>query len=123
MLFRSEAAALHSAITRIGTLYVGRKISRRGASDALAGLDVTPTHRDHLLAVWDSERAATVRLLTPAQVVDLWELGAFDEAEATAELVGLGYTPRDAWGLLSIKAKALQPNKPAQGPPGPGQIP
>ena len=118
-----EVAALHSATTRIGTLYVGRKISRQGALDGLRGLDVTQAHADHLMATWDAERASTVRLLTPAEVVDAWELGLSSQAEAQAELVGLGYTPRDAWLKLSIKAKAAQPHEPPPGPVGPGQIP
>ena len=35
------------------------------------------------------------------------------EAEALGELQILGYTALDAWTLLSIKAKAPLPNKPA----------
>lgn len=118
-----EVAALNSQVGRIGTLYMGRKITRRAASDALDALGATHAHRDHLLALWDVERAANVRPLTPAEIVDAWEFSIIDQAEAERELVNLGYTPRDAWLKLSIKAKAAQPNPPAQGPQGPGVNP
>lgn len=118
-----ELRVLNSAITRVGTLYVNHKITRGGAASALAALDVAQSHVDHLLAEWDVTAAANVRQLTPAQIVDAWEFKVISQDEATAELVAVGYTPRDAWVLLSNKAKQPLPNPPAQGPPGPGAIP
>lgn len=120
---RREVAVVQSGVTRIGTLYISRKINRQGAKDALDGLDVTPAHRDHLLSTWDAERAANVRQLTPAQIVDAWQYDVIDQATAEQELQNLGYTPLDAWILLSNKAKAPLPDRPAPGPVGPGVNP
>jgi len=118
-----ELRVLNSAVTRVGTLYVGHKITRQAAGDALTALDVSGDHAAHLLKTWDLEAAANVRLLTPAQIVEAWDYSILTQDEAQAELVHLGYTPRDAWVLLSIKAKGAQPNEPGQGPAGPGVIP
>lgn len=118
-----EVRALNSAITRLGTLYTSHKITRTGATEGLAALGLGQSHIDHLLGEWDVTAAANVRQLTPAEIVDAWQLNLIDGNEAIAELVAIGYTPRDAWIKLSIKAKQAQPNEPAQGPAGPGVLP
>lgn len=118
-----ELRVLNSAVTRVGTLYVAHKITRDAAGKALAAYGVVGDHQAHLLATWDTERVANVRQLTPAQIVDAWEYGNLDDGEASGELVAIGYTPFDAWVLLSNKAKKPLPGKPAQGPPGPGLLP
>lgn len=120
---RREVAALQSAQTRIGTLYVARKVTRQAAATALADLKLPDAAAARLLATWDVQRASTVKQLTEAQITSGWEYQVFTAEEATAELVAIGYTPFDAWALLSIKAKGAQPNKPPQGPAGPGVVP
>jgi hypothetical protein len=120
---KREVAAVASAVTRIGALYLAHKITRTGAKQALGALDVAQAHADHLLATWDAEKAANVRVLTPAQIVDAWEFAIIDQATATAELVNLGYTALDAWILLSNKAKAPLPDRPALSAAGPGVNP
>lgn len=118
-----EVRVLNSAITHIGTLYVGHKITRAGAQSALAALRLPPARQANLLSTWDVEQRSTVRPLTPAQITDAWEYGVMDQATAQAELVHLGYTPYDAWVVLSVKNKAPLPDPPAQGPAGPGVNP
>ena len=115
-----EVKALNSAVTRIGTLYIGHKITRQAAATALATLEAPAAHTDTLLTTWDLERASNVRPLTEAQIADAWFYQSITEAEALAELQAIGYTPFDAWVVLSNKNKAPLPGKPAQGPSGPG---
>jgi hypothetical protein len=115
-----ELRAVNSAVTKTATLYVAHKITRQGASEALTALELTPAHRDQLLATWDAERAANVRPLTEAQITGAWEYEILTEAEALAELEGIGMTPFDAWVALSVKAKAPLPGRPGRGPGGPG---
>jgi hypothetical protein len=73
----------------------------------------------------DLEASVTVRTLTEAQIVDAWGKGILDDNGAMTELGNLGFTPFDAWVLLSIKAGGPLPGQPAPGPPSPlpGVIP
>lgn len=115
-----EVKALNSAVTRIGTLYIAHKITRQAAASALATLEATPGHADTLLTTWDLERASNVRPLTESQIADAWQYGVMDQATAQAELEAIGYTPFDAWVVLSVKNKSPLGAAPARGPGGPG---
>ena len=107
---------LTAAVTKVRTLYVGRKIDAPGARKALADLGVPGDQVTALMATWDIEAATNVRDLTPAEILDAWELTILTQDEAEAELQALGYTPWDAWVKLSIKNKGPLPNPPAKGP-------
>lgn len=93
------------AIGRVRTYYTGRKIGRPAAISALRKLGVDSDQIGELLGIWDLELELNTRRLTPAEIQDALELGIYTDAEATRELVALGYTPRDAWIYLSVKAK------------------
>ena len=56
-----------------------------------------------IVATWDIERSANLKVLTAAQIVDAWYVQIIGQDEALAELVAIGYTPRDAYIVLSIK--------------------
>jgi hypothetical protein len=115
-----ELKAVNSAVTKVGTLYVGHKITRQAANQAVLALGVSPAHAANLLATWDLEQSNNVRLLTPAQIVDAWNYGVYDQPTAQAKLEAEGYTPFDAWTLLSIKAETPLPGRPAESDLGPG---
>lgn len=101
---------------RVGTYYITHKIDRANALTMLAALGIDPAAAAGLVAGWDVDRQANVRTLTAAQIADALEFGILTYAEAITELEVLGYTPLDAWTVLSIKAKQPLPNKPAGGP-------
>ena len=103
------------AIGRVRTTYTGRKITRAQAVAALSQLDVGSEQVSDLLGIWDLELELNTKRLTAAEIQDALELGIFDQAEATRELVALGYTPRDAWIYLSVKAKRPLDGEPAAG--------
>ena len=109
-------AQVTGAVSRIRSLYAARKITAQTAIDALAALDIPAATATEMMDTWSVENAISVRTLTEAQIVGAWEIQALTEAEALQELANIGYTPFDSWVLLSIKAKAPQDNKPAQGP-------
>ena len=111
--------ALGRAITRIGALYQGRKIDAATARQALASLSMPAVNIDPLLADWAAVAGVNVRTLTESQIVDAWAAKVMDQATAMTELESIGYTPFDAWVLLSVKAKAPLPGRPA---PGPGSL-
>lgn len=113
---KRQSAALNSAITRVGTLYINHKLTAAEASQALAAYKVPASQAQQLVATWTIERAANVKVLTATEVVDAWEYGNIDQATAERYLVGLGYTPFTAWVLLSNKNKGPLGTPPPLGP-------
>ena len=109
-------AAVNNALSRVRTLYAGRKITVETARDALKQLGVDGTSINDVISAWQIENSVSVKTLTAAQITEAWFIGAITEDEALVELENIGYTPFDAWILLSIKGKSLQKGKPAQGP-------
>lgn len=112
-------AAQNSAVSRVGTLYAARKITEQTAKQSLLALQVPPAAVNDIIATWQLENSITVKTLTETQIVDAWHADIMTQAEAETELGNIGYTPYDAWVLLSLKAKAPLPNRPAQGPAAP----
>ena len=111
--------AVGNAITRTRALFAARKITVDTAKQSLIRLQVPSGQIDGIIAAWEVENSISVKVLTETQIIDAWQIGVFTDAEATTELQNIGYTPFDAWALMSVKAKAPLPNKPAQGPPPP----
>lgn len=118
---RYQLASVSRSVQRIASLYTGRKIGAAAAKSALLALKI-PVHTvDEVMVEWQAQAAVNVRTLTPAQIIDAWYYKSIDQGEATAELQALGYTPYDAWVLLSNKAKGPLPGKPPREvapPPG-----
>lgn len=112
-------AQQNSAISRVGTLYAARKITAQTARQSLITLQVPTAALDDIMATWQLENSISVKLLTPSQIVDAWEFAVMTEDEALTELGNVGYTPYDAWVLLSLKAKGPLPGKPSPGPAAP----
>lgn len=109
---RYVITAVSASVARLQTLFVGRKISAQTAADSLAKLDIPATEVQALIADWEITAAANVKILTEAQVVSAWYYGVISQDEAITDLGAVGYSPYDAWVLLSNKAKAPLPNKP-----------
>ncbi len=112
-------AQQNSAVSRVGSLYAARKITEQTAKQSLITLQVPPAAVNDIIATWQLENSITVKLLTETQIADAWEYGVMTEGEALTELVNIGYTPYDAWVIISLKAKQPQPGKPAPGPAPP----
>lgn len=109
----------NSAVSRVGSLYAARKITAATAKQSLITLQVPPATVEDIMATWQLENSITVKTLSATQIVDAWEYKVMTQAEAETELSNIGYTPYDSWVLLSLKAKAPLPGKPAQGPAAP----
>lgn len=112
---RVTEAAVRAAVGRVHTLYTSHKITAQAAGQALADLGIEAAQAGDLLTVWAHERAANVRTLTPAQIASALGDSILTQAEAQALLEEDGYTPHDAWVVLSVHAKAPLPNEPATG--------
>ena len=112
-------AAQNSAVTRVGSLYAARKITAQTAQQSLLSLQVPAAAVQDIISVWQLENSINVKLLTQAEIVDAWVYNIMSQDEAVTELTNIGYTPYDAWVLLSVKAKAPLPGQPEPGPAPP----
>lgn len=115
--------AVQNALSRIRTLYASRKITRETAHDSLISLGIDGSQVDAIVKSWQIENSVSVKVLTEAQIGRAFKLGIMTEDEALVELENIGYTPYDAWVILSLEDKALVAGKPAKGPAPPqGQV-
>jgi hypothetical protein len=112
-------AQQNSAVSRIGTLYAARKITEQTAKQSLITLQVPADAVTDIIATWQLENSINVKVLTEAQIIDAWEYQIMDGTTALTELTNIGYTPYDAWVLLSVKAKGPLPGQPEPGPAPP----
>lgn len=113
--------SVNKSVQRIAALFTGRKIGQTTAIDALTKLGISATAIDQIIGDWELQAAANVKTLTETQIVDAWYYGITSTAEAITDLGAIGYTPYDAWTVLSIKAKTPIPGKPPRivaPPPG-----
>ncbi len=109
---RATQAAVGHAVTRIRSLYTAHKLDRAAALGAMADLGIDADSASQLVSVWDHERAANVRTLTPADIASGFGHGIITQDVAQAELEQLGYSPHDAWLYLSIHHKSALPGEP-----------
>lgn len=114
---RKTLANLNKNITKIGTYFIAHKIEANTAAAQLGQLGVPADQIQDLLVGWGIDRTADVKILTPAQIAAAVQYQVITEDEGLAEIERLGYTPYDAWILLSNRAKGPLPNKPLPGPP------
>ena len=112
-------AQQNSAVTRIGTLYATRKITEQTAKASLIQLQVPGAAVNEIIKTWQLENSITVKTLTETQIIDAVEYQVMTAEQGMTELQNIGYTPYDAWVLLSVKAKAALPGKPSPGPAPP----
>lgn len=113
--------SVNRSVQRIATLFVGRKIGEQTARSSLVTLGISAVAVDQIIGDWRLQAAANVKTLTETQIVDAWYYQIYTDTEALAELEAIGYTPYDAWTVLSLKAKGPLPGKPARivaPPPG-----
>lgn len=104
--------SVNKTVARLQTLFTARKIGLETARSALLKLQIPASTVDATLNDWVLQAAVTVKTLTEAQVVDAWYYEALSDAQAIELLGAIGYTPFDAWVVLSIKAKGPLPGQP-----------
>lgn len=115
---KRSVAAINAATSRVHTLYVNRKIDKAGAVGALNSLHVPAAQVDQLLSTWDIERFTNVKVLSQGEIASAFFYKILGQDEAMAELVAIGFTPLDAWIILSVRTHNPLPNKPPAGPGG-----
>lgn len=113
---RRAIAAVNTAVSRVQTLFVGHKIDAALAQSALNALAVPADQVAEIIQIWTLEASVNVATLTESQIGQAYSAKIITQDEAMAELEHIGYTPLDAWTLLSIRAKTPLPDKPGAGP-------
>lgn len=111
---RYAVDSINKSVQRVATLFTGRKISAATAINALTKLGVSATSIDQIIGDWEIQAAANVKTLTETQIIDAWYYKVIAQDQAITYLGAIGYTPYDAWVLLSNKAKGPLPGQPAQ---------
>jgi hypothetical protein len=99
---RVEHAYLQAAVGHVRAAVVARHITPTEASGQLDQLGTPADQRDQLINLWGLEVAATVRVLTPAQILKANKLNVFSDQEALDRLTAEGYSQRDAETLITI---------------------
>lgn len=117
-----EVQTFNKAVNRVGTLYANHRVTRDSAVRVLGELGLTPAHVDKLMATWDLELYAEVKLPTLAEIGGALKNGAISAAEALTEAGRLGYQPWDAYVALSAHAGGPVGNKPSAAPVPPGVV-
>lgn len=116
---------INKSVQRVATLFTGRKIGATAARAALLKLQIPAHTIDEIISGWEIQAAINVKVLTESQIAEAWYREIISDAEAKAELEAIGYTPYDAWIVLSLKAKGPIPGKPKRtvAPPSGAVIP
>jgi hypothetical protein len=122
-LLQQEVSALRTATTKVGSLYVGHKITRAGAINALGELGVSAAGQANLMATWDVEATSNVQLLTATEIAQAFHYQAITQDQATQYLMDLGYNAFDAYVKLSNISQQALPNPPAATPSAPAVNP
>jgi hypothetical protein len=100
-----EHALKQRAINRVGSLYVGRRISKQQALATLDTLKLPAKQRDRLLEVWTAERSDNLKHLTLTELGHAVQNDWLTADQALEIIAGQGYGPRDAWIALNIHLK------------------
>lgn len=115
--------AINNVVSRTRTLFAARKITEITAQNALIELGIPAQSVSDILKSWIIENSISVKVLTEAQIADAFKAQIMSQDDAMTELENIGYTPYDAWVLLSLKAGSILPNMPPGGPAPPqGQV-
>lgn len=107
-----EAAAIERALSHVHSLYVGWRLNRDQAVASLAGLSVPVDQGAHLLSVWDLEREANRKQVPHGTITQALKYQIIDQPTAQAMLEAQGYSPFDAWVLISAALKSPQGPEP-----------
>lgn len=108
---------LTSAVNNVRTHYLSHKLTRDDAVQILRELGLPDAQVTELFAVWDIELQGQRRTLTESQIVRAVKAGITTSDWAIAELQSIGYSPGDAWVLVSLELGTPQPGRPPDAPP------
>lgn len=109
---KAAVAATKQATTRLRDLYLAGTNDAATTTRALSTLGLTDASVSTLLATWNLERTTATKSLTASEWASALFYGIIDQPTAQAGLENLGFTPHDAWIVLSVRMHGPQPNEP-----------
>jgi hypothetical protein len=110
--FRYELEALRTSIRSVSTMYINGSITAAQAETGLKGLGMPQTQIDSLVATLTNQRAVRTVLPTAAQIASALFYDIIDQPTGMSELEAMGYSPFNAWLVLSVRMHRPLPNPP-----------
>jgi hypothetical protein len=101
--FRREAQAYNRVIQVLGRQVVTGKLTVNNATQTLGAMGVPSQTITILTNDWKLARQAEVPAVTEGTIVSAAYYGVETPDQAFADLKAIGYTPYDAWRLLSVR--------------------
>lgn len=98
--FRRMAHAVTQVVSAVKGKYLQHHITSQQATGFLDKAGIPTPQRDYLIGLWDIERDAYTRALTPAQIVKAVNKSLITPQDGLARLQALGYPESDANLLL-----------------------
>lgn len=98
--FKRDAKLTTAGLNAVRAKFVAHHIDRVKASGLIDQMNIPHQQRDAFLEIWQVERDANVRLLTPSQVIKANSLGFYTDAETLTYLLNLGYDDKAANALI-----------------------
>jgi hypothetical protein len=95
---------LDLAVDIVREEFLANAITRDAAAGRLRVLELDDVRAELLLARWELEKGRPTRRLTPAQVLNAWSAGIFNDGQVRDELAAQGYNSRDAEVLILVEA-------------------
>jgi hypothetical protein len=109
---KRHAQLITSAARAIGSRYVGYRITRTEAQDALTRAEVPVNAAADMLHLWDIEREANQLDVSPSQIVGALRRGLITPAQAHDRLLARGVAPAD---LAVVVVDGWPPTSAAEG--------
>jgi hypothetical protein len=97
---------VNAVVNRVKASYVAGRVDEVQAGATLDQLGLPASYKDDALALWDLERAALTKALTPAQVVAAVKAQLLTSQQGVERLQVQGYSAGDA-AILLILGKAV----------------
>lgn len=110
---KAAAASIKSAVTRLRELFLAGHNDAAASAAALHALGLPDAQTTQLVAVWQLEQVTASKSITASEIASAVFYQVITQEEGIARLVGLGYTPHDAWIVISVRMHGPQPNEPA----------
>jgi hypothetical protein len=109
---KAAAASIKQAVTRLRDLYLAGTNTVQTTTAALGTLGLPDAQVGQLIAVWNLEQSTASKTITASEIASAQFYGVIDQPTAMSRLTSLGYTPHDAWIVLSVRSHGALPDEP-----------
>lgn len=118
--FRYELEAFRTSVRTVSQAYIAGSITQAQAEEGFQGLGMPATQITSLVATLTNQRAVRVEIPTAAQIASALYYQVITQAEAQVFLENQGYSPFNAWLVLSVRMHGPLPDPPGSFvPPNP----